>query len=114
MYPFAEQAIGRDLCRTKDDIRNQPIGARRSTETEPLDYNWVRSESALGYISPKQFRPAGETGCGKDGRFATVENSANFPLFISLDGGDNYRILTFEVDRFLRDGSTGLTNSHKQ
>ena len=32
IYPFAEQIIGRDLCRTKYDILNQPIDARRNIE----------------------------------------------------------------------------------
>ena len=34
--------------------------------------------------SPKA---AGDNGCGKDGRFATVENPSGFPLSHSLDDG---------------------------
>ena len=87
MYPFAEQIIGRDLCCTKYDILNQPIDARRSIEAWRIHYNQVRLHSAGRYISPEQFGLAGQTGYGKAGRFATVENSPNFPLSHNLDGG---------------------------
>ena len=38
----------------------------------------------LTQASPKA---AGDNGCGKDGRFATVENPSGFPLSHSLDDG---------------------------
>ena len=63
--------------------------ARRSIETWRVHYNTVRPHSSLGFLSPEQFRMAGETGCGKDGRSATLENSMSFPLSHSHDGGDN-------------------------
>ena len=63
--------------------------ARRSIETWRVHYNTVRPHSSLGFLSPEQFRMAGETGCGKDGRSATLENSTSFPLSHSHDGGDN-------------------------
>ena len=40
-------------------------------------------------ISLKQVHLAGGTDRGKDGRCATLENSPNFPLSHSLDGGEN-------------------------
>ena len=51
--------------------------ARSSIEAWRTHYNRVRPHSALGYISPEQFLQAGETGCGKSGRYATLENSPN-------------------------------------
>ena len=63
--------------------------ARRSIETWRVHYNTVRPHSSLGFLSPEQSRMAGETGCGKDGRSATLENSTSFPLSHSHDGGDN-------------------------
>ena len=39
--------------------------ARRSIETWRVHYNTVRPHSSLGFLSPEQFRMAGETGCGK-------------------------------------------------
>ena len=50
----------------------------------------VRPHRSLGFLSPEQFRMAGETGCGKAGRSATLENSQSFPLSPSHDGGDNF------------------------
>ena len=47
--------------------------ARRSIETWRVHYNTVRPHSSLGFLSPEQFRMAGETGCGKDGRSATLD-----------------------------------------
>ncbi len=55
--------------------------ARRSIEAWQIHYYRVRPHSALGYISPQQFRLGGKTGYGKDGRCATLENSPNFPPF---------------------------------
>ena len=66
MYPFAEQIIGRDPCRTKYDILNRSIDARRSKVAWRIHYNRVRPHSALGYVSLEQFRPAGETGVRYD------------------------------------------------
>ena len=86
MYPIAEQIIDWNLRRTKDDILNQPIDARRSKEAWRIHYNQVRPHSALGFVSPEEFRLAGDTGCGKAGRHATLENSPKFPLSSSLDG----------------------------
>ena len=48
MYPFAQQIIGRDLCRTKDDILSQPIDAWSSIESWQIHYNWVRPHIGLG------------------------------------------------------------------
>ena len=89
MYPFAQQIIGQSLCRTKYDILNQPIDARRSIEAWRIHYNRVRPHRALGFIRREQFRLAGKTGCAKDGRSATLENSPHFPLSHNLDGGEN-------------------------
>ena len=44
-----------------------------------------------------QFRLAGETGCGKVGRCATLEDSPNFLLSHNLDDGDN-QFPTFDVE----------------
>ena len=63
--------------------------ARRSIEAWRVHYNRVRPHSALGFVSPEEFRLAGETGCGRAGRYATLENSPNFPLSHNLDDGDN-------------------------
>ena len=49
--------------------------ARRRIETWRVHYNTVRPHSSLGFLSPGQFRMVGETGCGKVGRSATLENS---------------------------------------
>ena len=69
MYPFAKPIIGRPRGRTKDDILNQPIDARRSVETRRIHDN--RERPHRGYISLEPFRMAGKTGCGKACRCAT-------------------------------------------
>ncbi len=86
-FPFAEQIIAQNPCRAKCDILNQPIDARHSLEAWRVYGNRVRPHSALGSVSPEKFRLAGETGRGKAGRCATLENSPNFPLFC-LDDAD--------------------------
>ena len=63
--------------------------ARRSIEAWRIHYNTVRPHSSLDFLGPEQFRLAGEKGCGKAGRSATLENSSSFPLSHSHDGGDN-------------------------
>jgi putative transposase len=63
--------------------------ARRTIEAWRVHYNTVRPHSSLGFLTPKQFRAAGEGGCGKAGPSGTLENSSSFPLSHSLDGGDN-------------------------
>jgi putative transposase len=64
--------------------------ARHAIEDWRRDYNHVRPHSSIGYISPERYRQklAGEIGCGKDGRFATLENSPSFPLSHNHDDGD--------------------------
>ena len=42
--------------------------ARRSIEAWRIHYNRVRPHSALGFVSPEEFRLAEQTGCGKAGR----------------------------------------------
>ena len=73
---------------------NDITDARRSIETWRVHYNTIRPHSSLGFLSPEQSRMAGETGCGKAGRSATLENSTSFPLPHSLNGGISYKILT--------------------
>jgi putative transposase len=63
--------------------------AKRNIEAWRIHYNRVRPHSSLGYLPPEQFRLAGGTGCGKDGRGTALENSSSFPLFNSLDDVDN-------------------------
>lgn len=63
--------------------------ARRTIEAWRVHYNTVRPHSSLGFLTPEQFRCAGDGGCGKAGPSGTLENSASFPLSHSLDGGDN-------------------------
>ena len=86
LAPLPPESVGsipaRPLTRKPD--------ARRSIETWRVHYNMVRPHSSLGFLSPEQFRMAGETGCGKAGRSATLENSQSFPLSPSHDGGDNF------------------------
>ncbi len=48
--------------------------ARRTIEAWRVHYNTVRPHSSLGFLTPEQFRAAGEVGPGK------VENSSSFPL----------------------------------
>ena len=63
--------------------------ARRSIETWRVHYNTVRPHRSLDFLSPEQSRMAGETGCGKAGRFTFLENSLRFTLSHGHDGGDN-------------------------
>ena len=90
MYPFAQQIIGQGLCRTKCAILIQPIDTRHSIEARRIHGNRVRPHSALGSVSPEEFRLAGETGGGKAGRCATLENSPTFPLSHRLDDADYF------------------------
>ena len=70
--------------------------ARQKIAAWRKEYNEERPHSSLGYRTPHEFardagqRPVagGEKGCGKDGRFATLENAPRFPLSHSHgDGG---------------------------
>ena len=90
---LVESFIGkfRDACLNVDwfvDLAD----ARHSIEAWRIHYNRVRPHSAFGFVSPEQFRLAGDTGCGKAGRCATLEKSPNFPLSHSLDEGDYLKI----------------------
>ena len=86
---FADQIIGQDLCRTKYNFVNKPTATRRRIEAWRIHHNRVRPHSALGFVGLKAFCLAGDTACGNTGRYATLENFPNFPLFLSLDDGDN-------------------------
>ena len=81
--------------------------ARRSIEVWRMHYKRVRPHSALGSVSPGQFRLAGETGCGKAGRCATLENSPNFPHSPAPTTVTFQQILTFEMDLNLGEGQEG-------
>lgn len=63
--------------------------ARRKIAAWRMEYNEERPHSSLGYRTPEEFARAvgGETGRGKDGGFATLENALRFPLSHSR-GGD--------------------------
>ncbi len=78
----------RDACLNEHGFLDL-ADARRTIEAWRIHYNTVRPHSSLGFLTPEQFRTAGEAGCGKDGRSATLENSSSFPLSHSLDGGNN-------------------------
>ena len=62
---------------------------RRTIEAWRVHYNTVRPHSSLGFLTPEQFRAAGDGGCGKAGPSGSLENSSSFPLSHSLDDGDN-------------------------
>jgi putative transposase len=59
--------------------------ARRKIVAWRTEYNRERPHSSLGYRTPEEF--ARETGCGKDGGLATLENAPRFPLSHSHGGG---------------------------
>jgi putative transposase len=68
--------------------------ARRTIETWRIHYNTVRPHSSLGNKTPEQFRLSDGEGRGKDGRYATLENSTqrdatSFPLSHRHDDDDN-------------------------
>ena len=81
MYPFAEQVIGQSLCRTKYDILNQPIDARRSIEAWRIHYNRVRPHSGLGFIRREQFRLAGKDRLWKRRPLRNLGKFSEFPPF---------------------------------
>ena len=62
--------------------------ARRVIEAWRVGYNTARPHSSLGYLTPTEFAQiaAAGNGCGKDGRFATLEIPSGFPLSHSPDG----------------------------
>jgi putative transposase len=60
--------------------------ARQKIAAWKWDYNHVRPHSALGYLTPMEFRKSLATGCGKDAGCARLENAARFPLSHSHDG----------------------------
>ena len=66
--------------------------ARRRIEAWRLHYNTVRPHSSLGFLSPEQFRRAGERGAGQAGRSASVAKPGNDPLSPSQHGGYNSSI----------------------
>jgi putative transposase len=57
--------------------------ARRKIAAWRKEYNEERPHSSLEYRTPAEFARAldGESGCGKDGGCAPLENAARFPLF---------------------------------
>ncbi|MDE0406116.1 MAG: hypothetical protein OXI53_12490 [Nitrospira sp.] len=61
---------------------------RRFIEAWRLHYNTVRPYSALGFLSPEQFRRAGERGTGHADH-ALLEKTANGPLSPEQHGGYN-------------------------
>ena len=63
--------------------------ARRKIAAWRKEYNEERPHSSLGYRTPAEFARGldGETGCGKDGGCAPLENAARFPLSLG-PGGD--------------------------
>lgn len=63
--------------------------ARRRIEAWRLHYNTVRPHSSLGFLSPEQFRRAGERGTGHAGRAALLKKMANGPLSPNQHGGYN-------------------------
>ena len=54
--------------------------ARKTIEDWRRHYNEERPHSSLGYKTPAQARMCWQEGCGKAGRFASLENSPSFPL----------------------------------
>ena len=54
--------------------------ARRRIEAWRIHDNTVRPHSALGVLSPEQFRRANERGTGNPGRVALLEQTAHGPL----------------------------------
>ena len=64
--------------------------ARRKIIAWRSEYNRERPHSSLGYRTPEEF--ARESGCGKDGGCATLENAARFPL--SHNHGDGGSLST--------------------
>ena len=51
--------------------------AQRCIEAWRIHYNTVRPHSALGFLSPEQFRLADERGADNAGRVALLEQPAN-------------------------------------
>ena len=88
-HRFAEQVIGRDLCRTEYDIRYQVIDARRSLEVWQTHYSRVRPHSAGERSVRCCFAWRERWGRGKAGRCPALENSENFPL-PRLDDADYF------------------------
>ena len=63
--------------------------AQRRIEAWLIHYNTVRPHSALGFLSPEQFRLASERGTGNACRAALLEKTAHGPLSSSQHGGYN-------------------------
>ncbi len=63
--------------------------ARRRIEAWRLHYNTVRPHSSLGFLSPEEFRLAGERDVDKAGRSASLTKTANGPLSPSHPEGYN-------------------------
>ena len=61
-----------------------PLAGVARSRPQPPGGRTARSDFSV----PSSFRMAGETGCGKDGCSATLENSTSFPLSHIHDGGD--------------------------
>jgi putative transposase len=81
--------------RLRDECLNTSLffslaDVRTELDSWRLDYNTVRPHRGIGNVSPAEFRQksAGAKGCGKDGRFASLENSSSFPLSHSHDDED--------------------------
>jgi putative transposase len=75
---FREECLNQHWFLTLDD-------ARETIEAWRLDYNQVRPHSALGYLTPVEFRNA----IG----YANVESKERFPHSHSLDGGEPKSLL---------------------
>ena len=82
----------RDECLRVSWFRNL-FEARRKIAAWRVEYNQERPHSSLGYRTPAAFAAAvrseqsGQTGCGKDGGCAPLENAARFPLSHSHGDG---------------------------
>jgi len=63
--------------------------ARHHIEAWRLHYNTVRPHSSLGFLSPEQFRRAGERSTGQAGRSANVAKPGNGPLSPNQHEGYN-------------------------
>jgi len=58
------------------------VDARQTIAAWKWDYNYVRPHSALGYLTPMEFKKSAATGCGKDAGCARLENAygvSHFP-----------------------------------